>query len=108
MRRMVCRQLSDLGYVVATASHAKEALEVIAQRNDIDAVFSDVVMPGEMSGVKLAAEIATRWPKMKVLLTSGFPEAALNQANDELRARILSKPYRADELARAILELLES
>jgi PAS domain S-box-containing protein len=108
VRRMVCRQLSDMGYQVAVASHAKEAIEIISQGNQFDAVFSDVVMPGEMSGVKLAAEIANRWPKIKVLLTSGFPEAALNQANGDLRARILSKPYRADDLERAILELLES
>jgi nitrogen-specific signal transduction histidine kinase len=109
VRRLVCRQLSDMGYQVATASDAKQALQTISGGGDrIDAVFSDVVMPGEMSGIKLAAEIANHWPTVKVLLTSGFPEAALSQANCDLRARILSKPYRADDLEQAILELLES
>jgi PAS domain S-box-containing protein len=108
VRRMVCRQLSDMGYQVDIASHAQQALEIISDGTRVDAVFSDVVMPGEMSGVKLASEIADRWPTIKVLLTSGFPEAALNQANGDLRARILSKPYRADDLERAILDLLES
>jgi two-component SAPR family response regulator len=60
-----------------------------------------------MNGIRLAAEIERRWPRIKVLLTSGFPEAALSRAHGENRARILSKPYRSEELGRAILELLE-
>ncbi len=75
VRRMVCRQLSDMGYPVSTATDAKQALDILSAGDRIDAVFSDVVMPGEMSGIKLASEIANRWPKIKVLLTSGFPEA---------------------------------
>jgi PAS domain S-box-containing protein len=108
VKLMVSRQLMGFGYRVTTASNAQQALEIIARGDAVDAVFSDVVMPGEMSGIQLASEVANRWPKIKVLLTSGFPESALNQAKGELRARILSKPYRAEDLARGILELLES
>ena len=108
VRQLVSKQLAGLGYRVMVAGNAKEAIEIIAGGAPIDAVFSDVVMPGDMNGIRLASEIVRRWPKIKVLLTSGFPQAALSQANGDLRAKILSKPYRSDELTRAILDLLES
>jgi CheY-like chemotaxis protein len=104
----VGRQLQELGYRVATASNAAEALSVIAGEGGVDLVFSDVVMPGEMNGIDLAEEVARQWPKIKVLLTSGFPEAAIGRSQNRPTARILSKPYRTDDLGRAIFDLLEA
>ncbi|HVZ01383.1 MAG TPA: response regulator [Dongiaceae bacterium] len=108
VRQMVVRQLKELGYRVEAVAEAGAAISAIERGAGIDLVFSDVVMPGEMNGIKLAAEIERRWPRIKVLLTSGFPEAALSRTNGENRAKILSKPYRTDQLSRAISELLQS
>jgi CheY-like chemotaxis protein len=108
VRRIVERQLADLGYKVRSVEDAAAAIRTLEQGGPIDVVFSDVVMPGEINGIKLASEIAKRWPRIKVLLTSGFPEAALSQAGGEIHAKILSKPYRADDLGKTILDLLES
>jgi CheY-like chemotaxis protein len=108
VRQMVVRQLKDLGYRVEAVADAKAALAAIERGAGFDLVFSDVIMPGDMNGIGLAAEIAKRWPRIKVLLTSGFPEAALSRANNGNRAKILSKPYRTDQLSRAITELLQS
>jgi PAS domain S-box-containing protein len=108
VRQMVVRQLKELGYRVEAVAEAGAAISAIERSAGIDLVFSDVIMPGEMNGIKLAAEIEKRWPRIKVLLTSGFPEAALSRANGENRAKILSKPYRSDQLSRAITELLQS
>jgi PAS domain S-box-containing protein len=108
VRQMVVRQLKELGYRVEAVAEAAAALSAIERDTGFDLVFSDVVMPGDMNGIKLAAEIERRWPRIKVLLTSGFPEAALSRTNEENRAKILSKPYRTDQLSRAITELLQS
>ena len=107
VRQIVVRQLIELGYQVDSVIDGEAALRTIERGDSVDLVFSDVVMPGEINGIRLAVEVERRWPHIKVLLTSGFPEAALSRAHGENRAKILSKPYRSDELGRAILELLE-
>ena len=49
-----------------------------------------------------------RWPGLKVVLTSGFPELRLSGDADALAGlRLLSKPYRREELARALREALD-
>ena len=107
MRRVVRRQLAELGYRVIEADRAAEGLELL-EREDIDLLFTDIVMPGGMSGFDLARQAMARWPMLKVVLTSGFPEAALN-GNDGAVAgrRLLNKPYRRDELARVLREILD-
>jgi PAS domain S-box-containing protein len=107
MRRVVKRQLTDLGYRVVEADSAAAALELLEDQ-PITLLFSDVVMPGEMDGIELARTAMTRWPALKVLLTSGFPESRLDPNGDDLAGlRLLGKPYRRDELARALREFLD-
>jgi CheY-like chemotaxis protein len=108
VRQLVSRQLKELGYHAESVGDATEAISFISDKGEVDLVFSDVVMPGGMNGIELAEEIGRRWPKIKVLLTSGFPEAALDRSSERPTAKILSKPYRAEQLGQAILELLES
>jgi DNA-binding NtrC family response regulator len=108
MRKVVTRQLTELGYRVLEADAAAAALDVLAVEK-VALLFSDVVMAGDMNGVELAQLAMTRWPGLKVLLTSGFPEtrmAADGAMPDGLR--LLSKPYRRAELARALREVLDS
>jgi CheY-like chemotaxis protein len=109
LRRVVVRRLRDLGYVVVETDGANAALEVLA-RESIALVFTDIVMPGELDGFGLASSILERWPSTKVLVTSGFPEA---QINGRLRgfaasARLPGKPYRTDDLAWVVREVLEA
>jgi DNA-binding NarL/FixJ family response regulator len=65
-------------------------------------MFTDIVMPGKADGLDLASTVRERWPGMKILLTSGFPnnDEALNMR--DLGIGLLSKPYQREELARAI------
>jgi signal transduction histidine kinase len=104
LRRVVVRQLREMGYRVLEADSAASALAVL-DREPVDLLFTDVVMAGGMSGIDLARDTQQRWPAMKVLITSGFPETKLN-GNGPIVARLLTKPYRKDELARAIRETL--
>jgi CheY-like chemotaxis protein len=107
IRRAVRRQLVQLGYQVIEAETATAALEVLG-REKVVLLFSDIVMPGAMDGIELVRTAMARWPELKVLLTSGFPESRISRNGETLAGlRLLSKPYRRDELARALREALD-
>jgi PAS domain S-box-containing protein len=107
VRAVVTQQLTVLGYRVITATNATEALAVIDRGEPIDLIFSDVVMPGKMSGIELVAEAARRRPGIKTLLTSGFTEASLQGNDATLEAvGLLSKPYRLQDLAKRLRDVL--
>ena len=107
LRRAAVRQFRDLGYRAIEADGPGEALTLLAQE-PVDLLFTDIVMPGPMDGVALADEALRRLPSIKVLLTSGFPGAT---TANRLKAggvpvRMLDKPYRQAELARAVQHAL--
>jgi PAS domain S-box-containing protein len=108
MRNLVLRQLESLGYSVLAAESAAAALAVLSTEKP-DLLFTDVVMPGEMDGVELA-RVATGWmPALKVLVTSGFPEKHLDDQGHAVNGlRLLSKPYRKDDLARALRKAFDA
>ncbi len=108
VRQVVTQQISGMGHQIVVAQSGLEALHILQSETGIDAVFSDVVMPGEVNGIVLAEQIAKQWPEIKVLLTSGFPEAALSRSNPGLRARILNKPYRIADLEIELNNLLNA
>jgi CheY-like chemotaxis protein len=106
MRRIAVRQLRDLGYRVIEAERAAAALDLL-QREPVDLLLTDVVMPGGLDGVELARLALDRWPTLKVVLTSGFPEIRTQLDKSFLEGfRLLSKPYRKDELANTLREAL--
>jgi PAS domain S-box-containing protein len=106
--RVVVKQLTDLGYRVLQAGTARKAIEVLDSGQPVDLLFSDVVMPGGMDGCELARETLMRRPGASVLLTSGFPGASLVEAEGlGAGVRLLGKPYRKEELMRAIRAALE-
>jgi DNA-binding NtrC family response regulator len=73
----------------------------------VDPVFSDVVLRGGMNGIALTREVVKRHPESKILLTSGFPSGRLADAEGlGSTVRLLSKPYRKDDLVRAVREAL--
>jgi signal transduction histidine kinase len=100
--RMVALQLRALNYRVLEADSVEMALHVLGHE-EVDVLLSDIVMPGETNGIALARSTLARWPKIRVVLTSGLSEAALS---DELGSghdiRLLTKPYRRADLARAV------
>ncbi len=104
MRRIVRRQLAELGYRVVEADGAAAALEILA-REKVALLFSDIVMPGGMNGIALAERAISAWPAIKIILTSGFPDAHLG--DQVANIRLLSKPYRRADLAQAVREALE-
>jgi PAS domain S-box-containing protein len=108
LRRVVMRQLRELGYRPIEADGPAAALAIL-ESNEIDLLFTDVVMAGPMDGVTLARQAIERWPKTKIVLTSGFPSAMLDDRLGPRGAavRLLSKPYRADDLADLLRTVLD-
>jgi CheY-like chemotaxis protein len=104
VRRVVVRQLQQLGYQVLACDRPASALEMLAEQ-PVDLLFTDVVMPGGVGGVELAGMAQARYPDLKVLLTSGFPTAHVN-GDEPGSFRLLSKPYNRRELGAVVGELL--
>jgi PAS domain S-box-containing protein len=108
LRRVVARQLGELGYRVLAAENAAAGLRLMEQQS-IDLLLTDVVMPGGINGRELARRARQRWPGIKVIFTSGFSEPRLNDDAGLLSAftPLLGKPYRKEELASAAREALD-
>ena len=98
---LTTEMLKAAGYTVIHVKSAASALDALADGRGIDVVFSDVMMPGGMSGVELAREIRKRWPELPVVLTTGYIEAARTAMAEGLE--VLVKPYQLDVLS-GILE----
>jgi CheY-like chemotaxis protein len=100
--------LRRMDYEVLTASDGPAALAVLQREADIDILFSDIVMPRGVNGVELARTALRLRPRLRVLLVSGYPMAALSATpalGVDSEFAFLSKPYRGAELAEALRAL---
>ncbi|MCE6951288.1 PAS domain S-box protein [Cereibacter sphaeroides] len=107
MRKLTRDRLQILGYSVLEASNGPEALQLLDRNPEIALVFSDLVMPGGMSGYDLAQHVRDHHPGKAVLLTSGYAEELVDSAKlSSLRLKLLRKPYRQAQLAEAFREAI--
>jgi signal transduction histidine kinase/CheY-like chemotaxis protein len=95
--------LSQIGYTVRLASNARDGLEMV-ERERFDLVVSDIVMPGGMNGVDLARAIRGAFPRLPILLVTGYAGSA--DAGPDFP--VLRKPYRLDQLRQAVAEVTRS
>lgn len=96
--------LEEQGLRVVLASNAIEALERLKTAGRVDVVFSDIVMPGGLSGIDLAKRLEVSHPGTPVLLATGFSREALG--TDAMRFPVLPKPYSVADLGRRVLQML--
>jgi PAS domain S-box-containing protein len=93
-----------LGYHTVYQDSADAALKLLADGTKVDLVFSDIVMPGTIDGVGLASEIRSRYPRLPVILTTGYSDAAQAAPSD---LKILRKPFDTDALRSFIQDMTE-
>jgi signal transduction histidine kinase len=109
VRRYVEQQLRSLGYRVVSAGSGPEALTLLQASQDIDILFTDIVMPGGMSGRELAEAALAARPDLRVLYTSGYARDALPEQDATDRdIPLLRKPYHREELALALHTLTDA
>lgn len=106
VRQISRRQLETLGYAVLEAENSQQALRQLDSESNIALLFTDVVMPGGMSGSELALQARTLRPGLPVLFVSGYTGNAMaHHGGLGAGALLLPKPYLraqlADKLAQA-------
>lgn len=108
VREHVLVLLKELGYTVLCASNGAEAVKVLETPQQVDLLFTDVVMPGGISGKQLADIAAKLRPGLKVLFTSGYTQnAIIHHGRLDPGVELLSKPYRKSQLAEKLRKLLD-
>ncbi len=104
VRAVAAILLEQLGYRVRQVDTAAAALNVLTSGDQVDLLLSDVVMPGETDGLSLANHVKKEFPKVPVLLTSGYAKA-LSAAACEFP--VLRKPYQLATLGQAVRQTLD-
>jgi CheY-like chemotaxis protein len=103
VRTFVVGQIQSLGYSTLAAVNAAEALVVIDGPQEIDLLFTDMIMPGSMNGRQLADQALQRRASLKILFTSGYSnETIMQHGHLDAGVLLLAKPYRKSDLARMI------
>jgi PAS domain S-box-containing protein len=107
VREFAKSQLDGFGYRVFAATNGKDALKILNEHEEINLLFTDMIMPGGMNGRELAEAACKLRPQLKVLFCSGHARnAAINQGLLEMHSLLLDKPYSRMELAQAIRRAL--
>jgi len=97
--------LEDLGYDVVLTRSAREALDYLAGDSDFQLLFTDILMPGGMNGVALAQAVRRDYPRLSVLLTTGFADEAIDEGARSYE--LIRKPYRRADLNERIRAVLD-
>ena len=106
VRKFVSRLLARLGYSVLEAEDAMSALKVLETVNEIDLLFSDLILPGGTNGLKLVEKAKKMRPELQILLTTGYTDE-YERLSASSPGRILRKPYRRQDIATMLREVLD-
>ena len=107
VRRVSVMRLRDAGYTVLEAVKGSDALEMLAGHPEVGLLFTDIIMPGGMTGDELAKHARALRPELKVLFTSGYAEPNIAGKEFTEPGSWLQKPYSARDLATRLREFLD-
>jgi PAS domain S-box-containing protein len=109
MRAVTAKQLSGLGYRVLEADSGGAALQVLDGNPEIALLFTDIMMPGGMTGYDLAREARLKRPQLPILLTTGYAAgAAVTEPQKMEKLQLLMKPYRMSDLEERLRQVLDA
>jgi CheY-like chemotaxis protein len=98
----IASSLESLGFIVYEAANAADAIRCLELHNEIRLIFTDVNMPGSMDGVALAHYVRTRWPPIKIMVTSGY----IQDKGLPTGVLFVAKLYYANNIAHQMNELI--
>ena len=98
VRAVAVELLADAGFDVRSAENGPSALALLKDGVEADILFTDIVMPGGMTGVELAREARRLRPRIVVLLASGYAAEALEQHGGAAEFELINKPYDTEAL----------
>jgi PAS domain S-box-containing protein len=108
VRGFVITQLKNLGYKTISANDSRAAIAAVDRGEPFDLLFTDVIMPGGVSGRELARAVAKRRPGIRVLYTSGYTDnVVVHHGRLDEGVLLLTKPYRKPQLARMVRQALD-
>ena len=109
VRMLAAEALSDAGFNVIEAVNAEEAICALqAHSGQVAMLFTDIHMPGELTGLELAALVREQWPHVAILVTSGQERPATSEIPSG--GRFVAKPYRTAKIlahTRALTEMFK-
>lgn len=107
VRTFVVRALAQHGHSTEQAFDSDSALEKLKQDDSFELLVSDIVMPG-CDGVTLAQEARRRWPRLRVLLMTGYPTGRQHIAEDDPEGHdVLLKPFSLKTICDTVDSLLQ-
>ena len=108
VRKVAVNILERLGYRVRQAEDGKSALAILRDAEEIDLLFTDLIMPNGIDGQELLSMAREQRPNLKALFTSGYSESFLQgRGTAHQDVPLLGKPYRTQQLAEAIRKALD-
>ncbi len=108
VRNVAVQMLSDAGFDLITANDGKSGLEQFRKHPEIDLVFTDIVMPGGMTGIEMAQRILQKKPNTPILFTTGYTEQSMAE-NIPKRSNVICvpKPYDTEEIPKVAHSLID-
>lgn len=106
LRMNAVDMIEEAGFQALEAPDADAAIQMLEERTDIRLIFTDIDMPGSMDGLALAHAVASRWPPVRIVATSGhFKVSETDLPNG---GRFIPKPYRQHQLVDMLASLSPS
>jgi CheY-like chemotaxis protein len=107
VREFTKAALERLGYIVVLAENGRQALDLLCSRGDVDLVLLDLIMP-VMGGVEAFSDMLKKWPKLPVLVASGYSRQETQRLGIPDDALFIEKPYTVERLAAAVEKTLRA
>ncbi|MFC7380538.1 ATP-binding protein [Brevundimonas sp. GCM10030266] len=108
VRTYSVESLRDLGYRVLEAHDGPSALRLLERQARVDLLFSDVVLPGGMTGAQVAAKARELRPELRVLFTTGYARnAIIHHGRLDKGVQLITKPFTAADLAARVRDVLD-
>ncbi len=103
VRLFVTDFLDEAGFKVFEAVNGDEAMTILQARPDIQAIVTDIEMPGSINGLELARAVHERWPGIGIVVTSGRARPGPDDLSEKVA--FLSKPYLPDTIINVVRQM---